>query len=278
MTSRKGCRSERSATDGAACGVPWANASGPGLVRSGDRAGAGADVRRSRGRESRDARLGRARQAGAHVPARRSRARRLVVVHRALLRRRPSRRRLDLHRHGALGLARILCLRAVCARGARGRACGRRVRGGPPGRRRPPVRRARGDGPLARLRRRAQGRGDGRPALFRPAEPAAALPAPADQGAPRPAFAVGDRGAFPPHAAAALRQPLHPRLPGAAFGARGGRRRGQARLGALLRSAILGEVHPGRRGPRSSPPRAHRWRSCAAPNRSSFRRSTPTIS
>ncbi len=78
-------------------------------------------------------------------------------------------------------------------------------------RRRPFVRRPRRDGPLARLRPGAQGRGDGRSALLRPAESPAALAAPASRARARPAFARRRRRALPPDAAAALRQPLHPR-------------------------------------------------------------------
>ena len=55
-----------------------------------------------------------------------------------------------------------------------------------------------------------------------------------------------------------LRQRFHPRPHRAAIGVRGRRRRGQARLGALLRSALLGEVHPHR------PDFAHHRRALAA--------------
>ena len=147
---------------------------------------------------------------------------------------------------------------------------------GPSGRRRPLVRRTRGDGLFARLRAGDRGRGDGRPALLRPAEHAPAVPAPPDQGAPRPAFAGGDRRALPPDAAAALLQPLHSRLPRPALGPRGGRRRRPAGLGALLRSAFLGKIRPGRSGPDPRRRPLARWRWCAARNRSSSSPSTPT--
>ena len=74
------------------------------------------------------------------------------------------------------------------------------------------------------------------------------------------AVARGGRRALPPDAAAALRAPLHPGRDRAPLGARGGRRGRRARLVALLRSALLGEVRPHRSDPDRRGVARSRWR------------------
>ena len=183
---------------------------------------------------------GKPRQARALVPARRRRACRLVVVHSAVLCGQVSRRGADLHRHGALGPARGLSFSAVRARGAGGGARRRRIRWGAAGRRRPFVRRARFDGPGARVRTRVRRRRPRRspplcPGKRSPAEPAATV-----EEAPASRLARVARRALLPGAAAALRKPVRPRLSRPAVGARSCRRSRASRLGALIRPRLLG--------------------------------------
>ena len=212
-----------------------------------------------RGRAGRDARLGRARQAGAHLPAWRRRARRLVVVRRAVLRPRAAGGRADVHRHGPFRLAARPMMFDQFVREAReaGRAAGA-FEAGPPvvvghsfgGRVAMGLAGDFGD----ELRRR----GDGRPAFLRPQNQRPRSP-------PRP---TRERSVQHSLDAVVARFRLAP--PQACdnlfildfiarrSARRGRRRRGQAWLGSMLRSALLGEVHPHR------PDRARHGRPLAA--------------
>ena len=215
-----------------------------------------------RGRAGRDARLGRARQAGSHLPARRGGARRLVELHRAVLRPRAARRRADVHRHGPFGLARALTISAnSCARrGKRARAAGA-YEAGPPvvvghsfgGRIAIGLAHDFGDELAAR--------GDGRSAFLRAAEPAQSR---------SPPRATREHSVQPSLEAIVARFRLAP--PQACdnlfildFIARRSARKavdaeGKRGLGAELRPAFLGEVRPARPDRAASRPRARRSR------------------
>ena len=104
-------------------------------------------------------------------------------------------------------------------------------------------------------------RGDGRSALLRAAEPPPALAAPADARAARAAFAVGDRRALSPDAAASAAT-----TSSSSTTSRGARRARPSTSTASPASRsrsirISGRNSPGSTRSRSSPPRIARWRS-----------------